>query len=568
MHRSTPPPLHAPPHGRADSGNAATESLALVEQRATSDSTLAAPGKSRSGRRSTFLERICARKPIESVQKEINEAEYKRPLTAWDLTLMGIGGIIGAGIFVLTGKAAAKNAGPGIIISFVISGIVCVFACLCYAELGSTLPVSGSAYSFTYAALGELLAWIVGWDLMLDDGCRRLGRIPRHLRLGPCRQESHLRPALVECSVEGTPNVTDGFYLNKIKCLDGSECQAVFNIPAFVIVVAITILLVLGIREAAWVNNTMVIIKLVVTVMFILTGIKFINNANYTPFVPPNEGKGQYGLSGIFEASVSVFFAYIGFDAVTTTAQEAANPQRDLPIGIIGSLGICTILYIAVSSVLVGMVPYRSIDLKAPVGQALIDVGLPAMAVIISFGALVGLTSVMITLMIGQPRIFYSMAYDGLLPPVFSRIHSKFGTPYITTIFSGTLCALLAGLLPVDLLGNLTSVGTLSAFFLVSVSTLVLRITQPDLPRKFQIPGGFWFGGVIVPFLSAFFSAGLFSQATVASIARVFIWMAIGLVIYFSYGFWHSKVGALGKPAVRGDSAETIGLAPMDSGDV
>nr|KAJ3418097.1 Cationic amino acid transporter-1 [Polyrhizophydium stewartii] len=343
--------------------------------------------------------------------------------------------------------------------------------------------------------------------------------------------------------IEGTPNVTDGFYLNKVKCLDGSSCQAVFNIPAFVIVVAITILLVLGIREAAWVNNTMVIIKLLVTVMFILTGIKFINNANYTPFVPPNEGKGQYGLSGIFEASVSVFFAYIGFDAVTTTAQEAANPQRDLPIGIIGSLGICTILYIAVSSVLVGMVPFRTIDLKAPVGQALIDVGLPAMAVIISFGALVGLTSVMISTMIGQPRIFYSMAYDGLLPPVFAKIHPTFGTPYVTTIFSGIFCALLAGLLPVDILGNLTSVGTLSAFFLVSVSTLVLRITQPDLPRKFQIPGGFWFGGVIVPFLSAFFSAGLFSQATVASIARVFIWMAIGLVIYFSYGFWKSKVG-------------------------
>ncbi|KAL2913942.1 hypothetical protein HK105_206533 [Polyrhizophydium stewartii] len=501
---------------------------------------------------SHFFRRIVARKPIDSVQKEINEAEYKRPLTAWDLTLMGIGGIIGAGIFVLTGKAAAKNAGPGIIISFVISGIVCVFACLCYAELGSTLPVSGSAYSFTYAALGELLAWIVGWDLMLEylvgSATVAVGWAAYlDIFVSGLVGKNHIFDQRWSSApfvwIEGTPNVTDGFYLNKVKCLDGSECQAVFNIPAFVIVIAITILLVSGIREAAWVNNTMVIIKLVVTVMFILTGIKFINNANYTPFVPPNEGKGQYGLSGIFEASVSVFFAYIGFDAVTTTAQEAANPQRDLPIGIIGSLGICTILYIAVSSVLVGMVPYRSIDLKAPVGQALIDVGLPAMAVIISFGALVGLTSVMITLMIGQPRIFYSMAYDGLLPPVFSRIHPKFGTPYITTIFSGTLCALLAGLLPVDLLGNLTSVGTLSAFFLVSVSTLVLRVTQPDLPRKFQIPGGFWFGGVIVPFLSAFFSAGLFSQATVASIARVFIWMAIGLVIYFSYGFWHSKVG-------------------------
>ncbi|KAL2913952.1 hypothetical protein HK105_206543 [Polyrhizophydium stewartii] len=504
---------------------------------------------------SHFFRRIIARKPIDSVEKEINETEYKRPLTAIDLTALGIGAIIGAGIFVLTGKAAAKNAGPAIILSYIISGVVCIFACLCYAELGSTLPVSGSAYSFTYAALGELLAWIVGWDLMLEYlvGAATVavgwaayldifvsGLVGKNHIFDP-RWSNAPFIWLEDGDVEG---YGAGFYLNSFNtCLDGSSCQAYFNIPAFVIVIAITVLLVVGIREAAWVNNAMVAIKLVVTVMFILTGIKFINNANYTPFVPPNEGRGKYGFSGIFEASVSVFFAYIGFDAVTTTAQEAANPQRDLPIGIIGSLGICTILYIAVSSVLVGMVPFRTIDLKAPVGQALIDVGLPAMAVIISFGALVGLTSVMISTMIGQPRIFYSMAYDGLLPPVFAKIHPTFGTPYVTTIFSGIFCALLAGLLPVDILGNLTSVGTLSAFFLVSVSTLVLRITQPDLPRKFQIPGGFWFGGVIVPFLSAFFSAGLFSQATVASIARVFIWMAIGLVIYFSYGFWKSKVG-------------------------
>ncbi|KAL2913953.1 hypothetical protein HK105_206544 [Polyrhizophydium stewartii] len=503
---------------------------------------------------SSFFRRIVARKPIESVEREINETEYKRPLTALDLTAIGIGGIIGAGIFVLTGRAAKKNAGPGIILSFVFSGIVCALACLCYAELASTLPVSGSAYSFTYASLGELLAWIVGWDLMLEYlvGAATVavgwGVYLDIFFAGIAGKDALFDPRYSSAPfvwIENTANVTDGFYMNKVPCGVGSDelCQAYFNIPAFLIIIILTLLLVLGIREAAWVNNTMVAIKLIVCLVFIFAGIKYIKNENYTPFVPPNEGKGKYGLSGVFDGAVTVFFAYIGFDAVTTTAQEAANPQRDLPIGIIGSLAVCTVLYIAVSAVLVGMVHYPDIDASAPVGRALIAVGLRPLSVVISFGIICGLTSVLLVLMIGQPRIFYSMAYDGLLPPVFSKMHPKTGTPYVATLTSGFLCAIMAALLPVDILGNLTSVGTLSAFFLVSVSTLVLRITEPDLPRKFQIPGGFWFGGIFLPFLSAFCAAGLFSQATVPSIARVFIWMAIGLVIYFAFGFWNSKVG-------------------------
>ncbi|KAJ1328607.1 hypothetical protein BSLG_010339 [Batrachochytrium salamandrivorans] len=358
--------------------------------------------------------------------------------------MLGIGGIIGAGIFVLTGRAARVNAGPAVILSFIISGVVCALACLCYAELGSTLPISGSAYSFIYSALGELLAWIVGWDLMLEYlvGAATVavgwgvyldifiaGLVGKQ-RVFDQRFSS---APFVWYEDGDVPGQGSGFYLNRVKCPDGSDCIAYFN-----------------------------------------------------------------------DQSLS-FFAYIGFDAVTTTAQEAANPQRDLPIGIIGSLAVCTVLYIAVSAVL----------------------------------------TVMLVLMIGQPRIFSTMALDGLLPSAIAKMHPTRGTPYVATIISGTICALFAALLPVDLLGNLTSVGTLSAFFLVSVSTLVLRITQPDLPRKFEIPGGFWFGGIIIPFLSAFFSAALFSQATVAAISRVFIWMAVGLVVYFSYGYHNSRVGKI-----------------------
>ncbi|KAH6574641.1 hypothetical protein BASA50_002678 [Batrachochytrium salamandrivorans] len=503
---------------------------------------------------SQIFKRISARKPVENTEKELHASEYKRALTAFDLTMLGVGGIMGAGIFVLTGKAAQSHAGPAVVLSFVISGLVCSLACLCYAELGSTLPVSGSAYSFTYAALGEVLAWIVGWDLMLEYmvGAATVavgwavyldifiaGLVGKQRIFDP----RYSSAPFVWYEAGDKDGHSAGFYMHKVTCLDGSECQAIFNIPAFMIIVLLAILLCFGMRESSMVNNILVAIKLGVCLIFILAGIKFINPANYTPFVPPEQGHGRYGASGVFQASVTVFFAYIGFDAVTTTAQEAANPQRDLPIGIIGSLAICTVFYMGVSAVLTGMVHYSQIDMAAPVGQALIDVGLPALAVVVSFGVICGLTSVMLVLMIGQPRIFYSMSKDGLFPAMFSKMGAKSGSPYLATIASASVCALLAGFLPVDLLGNLTSVGTLSAFFLVSVSTLVLRITEPDLPRAFQIPGGFWIGGMLIPFLSAVFSAGLFSQASVSSITRVFIWMGLGVLIYALYGYHHSVIG-------------------------
>ncbi|KAH9264316.1 hypothetical protein BASA83_012208 [Batrachochytrium salamandrivorans] len=503
---------------------------------------------------STVFRRLCARKPIESVEKELNSSEYKRQLTAFDLTMLGVGSIIGAGIFVLTGKAARENAGPAIMLSFMISGLVCSLACLCYAELGSTLPVSGSAYSFTYSALGELLAWIVGWDLMLEyvvgsatvsvgwgvyldifiAGLMGKSRVfdPRYTSAPLVWHESE--------DASGRPT---GFYFNVVECLDGSQCQTFFNFPAFGIIAAITVLLCCGMQESTRINSVLVAIKLAVCFIFIFAGIKFINPENYTPFIPPAQGHGKYGLSGVFQGSVAIFFSYLGFDAITTTAQETANPQRDLPIGIICSLVICTLMYVGVSAVLTGMVHYTAIDLSAPVSQALIDVGLPSLAIVISGGVICGLGSMIIVALIAQPRIFYSMAKDGLLPQVFARIDGKSGIPYASTIGSGILCALLAGLFPIDLLANLASVGTLTAFFLVSVSTLVLRITEPDLPRAFQIPGGFWIGGMLIPFLSAAFSAALFSQASVSSISRVFIWMGLGLIIYALYGYHHSVVG-------------------------
>ncbi|KAJ1340879.1 hypothetical protein BSLG_004356 [Batrachochytrium salamandrivorans] len=503
---------------------------------------------------SHIFKRICARKPIGTVSEECETSDLKRPLTALDLTLMGVGGIIGAGIFVLTGKAARQHAGPAIMVSFLISGTVSGLACLCYAELGSTLPVSGSAYSFAYSALGEVLAWIVGWDLMIEYlvGAAAvavgwgayldifLGGLAGKQRMFDQRYSTSPFIWYEDGDVEGKKM---GFYMSEVTCPDGTQCTPYFNIPGFLIMLALTALLCYGMRESAWINNILTAVNMLVCVVFILAGIKFINPANYSPFLPPEQGHGHYGISGLFQGSIIVFFSYIGFDALTTTSQECANPQRDLPIGIICSLTICTFSYIAVTFVLTGMVHYTTIDINAPVSQALIDVGLPALATCVSFGIMCGLTTVLLVAMIGQPRIFYCMAVDGLVPEFFGKVDKKTGTPYVATIICGVIGAFLAGLLPIDFLGNLTSVGTLSAFFMVSVSTLVLRITEPDLKRSFKIPGGFWVGGVLIPGLSAFCSAALFSQASSASILRVVIWMALGLVVYGSYGYHHSKLG-------------------------
>lgn len=513
-----------------------------------------------------IFHRLLSRKPLKDIGTELDGNTYKRSLGMFDLVFVGVGGIIGAGIFVLTGKAARVNAGPAVVISYIIAGFVSTLASLCYAELASSLPVSGSAYSFTYATLGEIIAWIIGWDLMLEYlvgsatvavGWSAYLSIVQEVinKLSGSRYVFDPRytnaPLIWLESTDvypWNPNETPGtsnFFVNKVHDLyTGELVTPIINVPAFVIVLACTCLLMLGIKESVTVNNVVVSIKLAVVIIVIFSGIAFVKPENYSPFIPENTGtRGHYGMSGIFVGAVSVFFAYIGFDSVTTVAQESMHPQRDLPIGIIGSLTVCTILYIAVSVILTGMVKYTEIDESAAVGAAFTNAGYLGLAFFIDIGALAGLTSVLFSCMIGQPRIFQSMAADGLLPAVFGKIHPTRGTPYVATLTTGFVCATLAALLPVDLLGNMTSIGTLFAFFLVSISVMVLRTTEPNLPRLFRIPGPNWFGGYLIPGLSASCSLALMAQSTVMSILRIFIWMAIGLLVYTSYGYRHSHLG-------------------------
>ncbi|KAJ3334300.1 hypothetical protein HDU91_002762, partial [Kappamyces sp. JEL0680] len=334
-----------------------------------------------------------------------------------------------------------------------------------------------------------------------------------------------------------------GFFVQRVPCpYNGAEhCAAIINLPALLITLLCTGVLVFGIKESVTFNNVMVGVKMTTIGVFILFGLGHIDVANYSPLVPPNTGvRGEFGLSGLFDATISVFFAYIGFDAVTTAAQEARDPQKDLPIGIFASLGICTGLYILVCLVLTGMVNYRDIDIDAPVAAAVRRYGSPFVSILTEFGALAGLSSVLLTSLLAQPRIFQTMATDGLFPAVFAKLDPIRKTPVVATVTSGTICALLSSLLPVDFLGNLTSIGTLFAFFLVSVSVIVLRMTQPDLPRRFLIPGGPVWGGVVIPGMSAFFSLFLMAQAPLSSILRVVIWLAVGLLVYSFYGYRHS----------------------------
>ncbi|KAI9100563.1 amino acid/polyamine transporter I [Phlyctochytrium arcticum] len=512
-----------------------------------------------------FGRRIFGTKSVAMMEAEIAQVGFKRTLSGVDLMFLGIGAIIGAGIFVLTGTAARNHAGPALVISFLIAGFVCGLASMCYAELASMIPASGSAYSFTYVAMGEFLAWIVGWDLMLEYmvGAATVAVgwssyvvqliddiTGNHDTTNPHIVNAPFRWVEVGQEHRGQTVTSAAFVRNAVPCGPGGTdwCEPIINLPAIAIVIAVTAILVFGIKESSRINNFFVVVKVVITLMFIFAGIKFINPANYTPFIPPQKAAKQYGVEGIFAGAVTVFFAYIGFDAVSTTAQEAKNPQKDLPFGIIGSLSVCTILYIAVSAVMVGLRPYYDISEKAPVASNLLwaaanqGTNLRWFTIIISIGAVAGLTSVILTMLLGQPRIFHAMAKDGLLPKTFSRLHPRFQTPYITTITTGTICALFAGILPVDILGNLTSVGTLIAFLFVSLSTIVLKITDPTRPRGFSVPGG-RIGGFVIPSLSAASVIFLLTQITPASIARVFIWMAIGAVVYAVYGYRKSHLG-------------------------
>jgi APA family basic amino acid/polyamine antiporter len=479
---------------------------------------------------------LFATKSVDQLRADAEQSHgMKRTLGALDLTMLGIGAIIGTGIFVLTGHAAASKAGPAVALSFVVAGIASAFAGLCYSEMASMIPVSGSAYTYAYATMGELVAWIIGWDLILEYlvGAATVsvgwsGYVSRFM-------QNELGIAL-PTAWTSAPVTWNESAQQFVRIPEG-----IINLPAVLIVLAVTAILVIGIKESARFNTVIVFIKVAVVLLFIAFAAKFIKKENWTPFIPENKGHfGEFGISGIFQGATMVFFAYIGFDAVSTAAQETRNPQRDLPIGILASLAICTVLYLAVSLILTGVVPYTELNVPYPVAKGAEATGLHWLGAPIEIGAIAGLSSVMLVMLLGQPRIFFSMARDGLFPPVAAKIHPRFGTPYVTTIICGLVCAVAGGLLPIDILGELTSIGTLFAFVLVSLGVMILRIQRPDLPRKFKVPGG-PYG---IPLLSALSSGLLMYTATPHTIMRLFVWMAIGLVIYFFYGRRHSVLRA------------------------
>lgn len=476
--------------------------------------------------------RLFAKKPIALLQREAADTEHglKRTLRAIDLLMLGVGAIVGAGIFVLTGEAAAQYAGPAIVLSFILAGTACVFAGFCYAEMASMIPIAGSAYTYSYATMGEFLAWIIGWDLILEYS---LGAAT--VSVG---WSGYVVSFLRDFGIHIPPRLTTGPF-GMVKLPDGSEVAGLINLPAVFIISVVTVLLVLGIRESANVNTGIVILKVAVVITFVLAGIAFVNRANWDPFIPPNTGEfGFFGLSGVLRGAGVIFFAYIGFDAVSTAAQESRNPQRDMPIGILGSLAVCTVLYIAVSAVLTGIVSYRELNVPDPIAVGIDATGLFWLRPIIKIGAIAGLSSVILVMLLGQPRIFWTMAGDGLLPHWFAKVHPRFRTPYVTTIMTGIAVAITGGLFPIGVLGQLVSIGTLFAFVLVCGGVMFLRYAQPDLPRPFRAPLV-----PVVPLLGVASCLYLMIGLPWETWERLIVWMAIGLVIYFGYSVRHSRIG-------------------------
>lgn len=495
-------------------------------------------------------------KPLaQLITESKSDKELKKSLSALNLTTLGIGAVIGAGIFVLTGQAAAQYAGPAIVISFLISGFACLFAGLCYAEFASMIPISGSAYTYAYATMGEFIAWIIGWDLILEYlfaaatvSVGWSGYVVSFLKdFGieiPAQFTAAWGSVLVNIPQLGwkslTPELAKNLAESGISVGSLPHLTAVLNLPAMFIVVFISGLLLIGIRESARFNNIMVIIKVFVILLFVGIGAFFINKANWHPFIPENTGVwGHFGWSGIFRGAAVIFFAYIGFDAVSTAAQEAKNPQKDMPIGILGSLGISTVLYISVALVITGIVSYTFLNVADPIAVGVDAMGqkLFWLRPIIKIAAIAGLSSVILVLLMGQPRIFYSMSKDGLLPPIFSKVHSKYKTPYASTLITGFIAFILAGILPIDILGELVSIGTLLAFTLVCIGIIILRVKRPDIHREFKTP---WVP--LIPILGALICLLQMLSLPWETWLRLIVWMALGLVIYFTYGIRKSKI--------------------------
>jgi APA family basic amino acid/polyamine antiporter len=535
-------------------------------------------------------------KPLDKILAEADdkgEGTLKRTLSVSALTLLGVGAIIGTGIFVLTGQAAGRHSGPAVVISMILAGIVSALAALCYSEFASAVPISGSAYAYSYATLGEFVAWIIGWDLILEYAfgaatvavgwsgnvialLTNLGiHFPIALSAAPgtrfvelsaavAQQLSNIRVGNAILNPPAGFNVLTSELEQGLAQLGISAPveTAYFNLPAFLIAIAVTALLVKGIQESANFNSVVVVVKIAVVVIFIIAGVGFVNThylgigcqagvGDCLQFIPPNTGLfGEYGYSGILTGAAVIFFAYIGFDAVSTAAQEAKDPQRDMPRAIIGSLLICTVLYILVSGIMVGLVPYTQLkEESAPIAAAIIAASslategsfiafvLKSFSLIVIIGAVLGLTSTMVVQIMGQPRIFYSMAKDGLLPAWAAKIHPRFRTPYVTTILTGAIVAVMGALVPISMLGQLVSIGTLFAFVVVSIGVIVLRKTQPNMPRPFKVPFS-----PVIPILTALTSLYLMYGLPLDTWLRLIVWMAIGIVLYFVYGRKHSKL--------------------------
>ena len=461
-------------------------------------------------------------KSLDDLRAEADRGLLRRSLGPLNLTALGIGSIIGTGIFVLTGTAASQNAGPALVFSMIISAIGCAFSGLCYAEFASMVPVAGSAYTYAYATAGELFAWIIGWDLILEYAL----------------------------STSTVAVGWSGYFVSLLRdagiIIPASLAAPPLNLPAAFVVALVATLLVIGIKESADTNTLLVGVKAMVLVVFVVAGAAYVNRANLTPIVPPNAGEfGRFGWSGVLRGAGVMFFAYIGFDAVSTAAQEAKNPARDMPIGILGSLAICTVLYVLVAIVLLGIVPYQKLNVPDPLAVGIDATGLKWLSPVIKIAALFGLFSTMLVTLLAQTRIFFSMSRDGLLPPIFAAVHPRFRTPHLSTIVTGTIIAVVSTLTPIDVLAQLVSIGTLLAFVLVSVGVVILRRTVPDAPRPFRTPGVPW-----IPLAGAAICLAQMIGLPSATWERLLVWLVAGLAMYVVYGRRH----ALTEIAVRPSS--------------